>query len=381
MKMKATWSFRIAALAAFLTMSIGLLQAQSNNNKSNKVNPTAANGSVKGSGTVDHISKWVGDGQIGDSMIVENDGEVSITGSSQFFALYLRNPHARGNGLYVEAGGGENGGWGMSILGGNANLDAGLGLYCHGGNATTGQGGFGVFGVGGNGGTNFNAFPGVGVYGAGGNYPTGEREAGVVGFGFPGIDGYAPFVNGAYQGLAGRFNGDVLISGTLSAATKNFKIDHPLDPENKYLYHTSVESPDMMNIYNGNLTTDENGEASVTLPDYFEALNSDFRYQLTVIGTFAQAIVTEKIKGNRFKIKTSAPGVEVSWQVTGIRRDAWASKNRIKVEEYKPERERGSYLHPEAFNQPERRGVGWAHDRAMMRRLMQTREMREKNQR
>lgn len=92
----------------------------------------------------------------------------------------------------------------------------------------------------------------------------------------------------------------------------------PGDPENKYLYHSFVESPDMMNIYNGNITTDENGEAVVTLPDYFEALNADFRYHLTCIGAFAQAIVADKIKGNRFQIKTSAPNVEVSWQVTGV---------------------------------------------------------------
>lgn len=89
----------------------------------------------------------------------------------------------------------------------------------------------------------------------------------------------------------------------------------------------------------------------VTLPDWFEALNRDFRYQLTVIGTFVQAIVAEKIKGNRFTIKTSAPNVEVLWQVTGIRQDAYAKMHRILVEEAK--RERGTYLHPEAFNQPE----------------------------
>ena len=50
----------------------------------------------------------------------------------------------------------------------------------------------------------------------------------------------------------------------------------------------------MMNIYNGNVITDANGEAVVALPEWFEALNRDFRYQLTVIGQFAQAIVAEK---------------------------------------------------------------------------------------
>ena len=113
----------------------------------------------------------------------------------------------------------------------------------------------------------------------------------------------------------------------------------------------------MMNIYNGNITTDSNGIAMVELPEWFEALNREFRYQLTVVGQFAQAIVAEKVKGNRFTIQTSTPGVEVSWQVTGIRQDAWANKNRIPVEEQKSNQERGYYLHPEAFQQPEEKSI------------------------
>ena len=61
-----------------------------------------------------------------------------------------------------------------------------------------------------------------------------------------------------------------------------------------------------MNIYNGNITTNETGEATVTLPDYFEALNIEFRYQLTVIGTFAQAIIAEKYKVISLKSKPTS---------------------------------------------------------------------------
>ena len=131
------------------------------------------------------------------------------------------------------------------------------------------------------------------------------------------------------------------VTGNITKGGGSFKIDHPLDPENKYLYHSFVESPDMMNIYNGNVTTDASGRAVVELPEWFDALNREFRYQLTVIGTFAQAIVLEKIKDNRFVIATDVPDVEVSWQVTGIRHDPYAEKNRIPVEEDKPEAERG----------------------------------------
>lgn len=81
------------------------------------------------------------------------------------------------------------------------------------------------------------------------------------------------------SGYAGWFNGRVAVLGTLSKGGGSFKIDHPLDPANKTLSHSFVESPDMLNIYNGNVTTDADGFATVTLPDWFEALNRDFRYQ------------------------------------------------------------------------------------------------------
>ncbi len=223
--------------------------------------------------------------------------------------------------------------------------------------------------------------------------PAGDRTAvygqadhpasgiGVLGSGVTGVRGTSSSTNGygvfglnSSTGYAGYFSGRVNITGTLSKGGGSFKIDHPLDPENKYLYHSFVESPDMMNIYNGNVTTDANAEAEITMPEWFESLNRDFRYQLTCIGTFAQAIVAEEIKGNHFKIKTSLPNVKVSWQVTGIRKDAWANQNRIPVEELKPELERGSYLHPEAFGKAEEKGVEWTRHPEMMKRQKEERE-------
>jgi hypothetical protein len=157
-----------------------------------------------------------------------------------------------------------------------------------------------------------------------------------------------------------RALGDLTVSGTLSKAGGSFRIDHPLEPANKLLYHSFVESPDMMNVYNGNITTDDSGYAEVLLPGYFEALNRDFRYQLTVIGTleppagnvFPQAMVSSQIEDNRFVIRTNQPHVEVSWQVTGVRQDAWAEANRIPVEVDKSPEQRGRYLHPDAFGLP-----------------------------
>ncbi len=157
---------------------------------------------------------------------------------------------------------------------------------------------------------------------------------------------------GSATGYAGLFNGNTWVTGTFYKNAGAFRIDHPLDPANKYLNHSFVESPDMKNIYDGVVTTDAAGNAIVELPAWFEALNKDFRYQLTVIGQFAQAIVAEKIKDNRFHIKTDKPNVEVSWQVTGIRHDPYAEQNRIPVEEMKPADKRGSYVYPEGFDQP-----------------------------
>jgi hypothetical protein len=146
--------------------------------------------------------------------------------------------------------------------------------------------------------------------------------------------------------------GNVYVKGRLTKGAGSFKIDHPLDPSHKYLSHSFVESPDMMNIYNGNATTDKDGIAVIELPDYFAALNSDFRYQLTALGQFAQAIISEKIVNNHFAVRTDKPFVEVSWQVTGIRQDAYAKANRIVVEEDKTGEERGHYLHPELYGGP-----------------------------
>jgi hypothetical protein len=142
-----------------------------------------------------------------------------------------------------------------------------------------------------------------------------------------------------------KIPGSLSVAGLLTKGGGSFKIDDPLDPENKYLSHSFVESPDMMNVYNGNITTDNRGEATIKLPGYFEALNKDFRYQLTVIGQFAQAIVLEEVKGNQFKVKTDKAAVKVSWQVTGIRHDKFADDNRIPTEENKSEAARGTCLY------------------------------------
>ncbi len=167
---------------------------------------------------------------------------------------------------------------------------------------------------------------------------------------------YGLFIDGA-SGYGEYIVGNEIVTGTLSKGAGTFKIDHPLDQENKWLYHSFVESPDMMNVYNGNTVTDGNGDATVGLPSYFTALNKDYRYQLTVIGQFAQAMVSSEVSSNAagisFGVKTDKPNVKVSWQVTGVRQDPFANAHRIIPEVSKTGDEIGTLIHPAERGQPE----------------------------
>lgn len=230
-------------------------------------------------------------------------------------------------------------------------------------NASIHDTGYGVYGV---------ADEGVGVRGAG--------YVGVSGIGRTGINAVSNDSDGvavqAYvtansslawavyavaaqsAAFAGYFSGKVSVFGTLYKTAGSFLIDHPLDPANRTLTHSFVESPDMKNIYDGVAVADDKGELVVEMPPYFEALDMDLRYQLTAIGGPAPNLhVKQKFDQGRFTIAGAVPGQEVCWQVTGIRQDAWAQKFRLPVEEEKPVDERGFYLNPEAFGEPPEKSV------------------------
>jgi hypothetical protein len=332
---------------------------------------------------------------VGQVLAVTSNGSDAVVGSdlSSGGAAGVFGSSANGWGVY---GSGTFGLYGTGALygvyatasNGDGIAGYGAGTYNSGvyGNSS-GSGGNGVYGTGVTGvfgnGTSYGVYgnsSSYGVYGNGGSYGvygygtavglygvsnTGDgvyTKAGTGGIAADVVNtgsGYG-LIAGSSGGWAGWFNGNVEVDGSLSKAGGSFKIDHPLDPANKYLYHSFVESPDMMNIYNGNVTTDAQGDAVVSLPEWFETLNRDFRYQLTVMGQFSQAIVASKVANHQFAIKTDKPNVEVSWQVTGIRQDAWANAHRIPVELEKPEVERGFYLHPELYGAPEEKGVLWA---------------------
>jgi hypothetical protein len=186
-------------------------------------------------------------------------------------------------------------------------------------------------------------------------------------------DYYALYAGSSF-GYAAHLDGEVYVRGPLIKSGGGFEIDHPLDPANKYLHHSFVESPDMKNVYDGVAVLDDKGEAEIELPDWFGALNKDFRYQLTAIGAPGPNLyIAEEISevtstkysnsssnnnnNSHFKIAGGASGMKVSWQVTGIRKDPWANAHRVQIEEDKPDKERGYYIYPDLYGQPEEKGI------------------------
>jgi hypothetical protein len=313
-----------------------------------------------------HDTRLTGDGTSGSPLGVSVPLILNGASSGGIGVIEATNTSENGTGV---VGNGGNGGVGVVGLGGSrSSSSAGAGLFGIGGDSVNGAGGGGVaglggsglvngYGVSGRGGVSIDSSGGDGVEARGGDAFAAGKSGG-IGILAEGGEGF----NGAARGLAGKFLGNVQVTGTLSKAGGSFRIDHPLDPENKYLSHSFVESPDMKNIYDGVVSLDGNGEATVEMPEWFSALNHDFRYLLTALGAPMPGLyVAKEIENNRFRIAGGAPGMKVSWQVTGIRQDAWANQHRIPVEEVKSEKERGLYLHPEAFGQPEERGLASAH--------------------
>jgi trimeric autotransporter adhesin len=256
-----------------------------------------------------------------------------------------------------------NGGDGIDSYGGNSSGLGGNGIVATGGGGeflSDGVGGSGIIGTGAIGGSD------EGVDGDGGFF-TGGNSDNYMNAG----DGISAT---AGSGWAGYFVGDVVATGYILGGYVQAEIDHPLDPANKYLAHASVGSSEMMNLYTGNITTDSAGYATVQLPDWFEVVNTDFRYQLTAIGQFAQAIIAHKIANHQFQIRTNAPNVEVSWQVTAVRQDAYAKAHPFVVEPEKEGKLRGYYIHPELYGAPPQRQIEWARHPQLKARLEQIRQ-------
>jgi hypothetical protein len=120
----------------------------------------------------------------------------------------------------------------------------------------------------------------------------------------------------------------------------------------------TVASNEMTNVFNGNIRLDSEGKATVSLPDWFESANADFKYQLTAIGAPGPNLyISKEVTGNNFEIAGGTPGMKVSWQISATRNDNYAKSNpMVNVTEKKAD-EKGFYIHPEAFGKPEEKGI------------------------
>ena len=347
-------------------------------------NATATTGSAEG--VYGQSSAPNGVGVNGVSTSTTGNG-IGVTGSSLGTGVFGYTTTTTGSASGVLGTTGSTSGNGVSgnatATTGNANGVYGQSSSPNGtgvvGEAASTGGGYGVFG-----GTSATTGFTVGVFGQSAS----SAGVGVLGKTVTAGGTSGLFVNQAGSGLIlqgqsgnnfqqvfyvdasgnGGFSGNLNVTGKLTKGSGSFKIDHPLDPANKYLSHSFVESPDMMNVYSGVVMLDAHGSAWVTLPDYFEALNRDFRYQLTAVGVPGPNLyIAMKVSGNRFKIAGGKPRGEVSWQVTGIRHDAYANAYRIPTEEDKPAAEQGYYLHPEVFGQPDSKRIQAASQKASAR--------------
>lgn len=267
------------------------------------------------------------------------NGVVGLTNYGTGFGVYGGNTNAIGtdNGAGV-LGDGNYGVWGQTsfgfsgVFGLNSRTDGGIGVE---GEGFNGVAGITVQGL------------GFGVYGENASAGTVDNNVGVAGLGWVGVFGEP---NDA-TGYGVYSNGDFGSSGT-----KSFMIDHPQDPENKFLKHFCMESPEVINFYRGTVRLDQNGNATIIMPDYFLSINVNFSYHLTPLGSPAPGLfVSKELSENSFEISGGTPGGKVSWSVYAQRNDPYLRMNpeSSKVEVEKRENQKGKYLIPELYSQPD----------------------------
>ena len=305
------------------------------------------------------------------------------TSSSNSFSTIQATTISSDNTVSAVLGSSTGGAWSVS---GQIESGASAGAGVYGTNFRT-NGGHGVLGVGLNGVVGqTNYLEGYGVYGSNSSSTGSGDGVGVYGVGNTGVMGQT--TNGEFYGIYGEnldggatynnigaagwgwvgvfgqtsSNGfGVYSDGELGASgAKSFVIDHPLDPENKTLKHYCTESPEVLNIYRGNVFLNKKGEAKIELPEYFSEINIDFTYYLTPIGGAAPNLhVKTEVINNYFEDAGGTENLKVSWVLYAKRNDKYMQDKRQKddniVEQDK--RQKGKYIHPKLYGQPETDGL------------------------
>ena len=93
----------------------------------------------------------------------------------------------------------------------------------------------------------------------------------------------------------------VIYTEKLFAKVKNFRIDHPLDPKNKYLVYSSLEGPEVGVYFLGRLRNSD----EILIPKYWKALvdSSSITVQLQPIGSH-QEIAIKGIEDDRIIVQS-----------------------------------------------------------------------------
>lgn len=306
----------------------------------------------------------------GEVMRIDNDGDVGIGTTAPTSKLTVFG-NAGANAVSVTQNNSTGGCAQFTVQNASNSLDALRGVHFGGGKGIYGQSdsGIGVHGE-------ATASSGI-TYGVYGN------AASPDGRGVYGVAAFSPSTNTSY-GMLGEelpgpnFGWAIFAIGHVGATgSKSFRIDHPDDPENKYLLHYCPESPEIINFYTGKVMLDAAGEAVVQLPGYFAKINKDPRYTLTAIGAAMpnlhvadeiseEALQTGELAGPdvaaplcSFRIAGGSPGAKVSWEVKALRNDLWVRHHGAPVEADKQGPEKGTYQHPELYGQPPEKGMNY----------------------
>jgi hypothetical protein len=128
------------------------------------------------------------------------------------------------------------------------------------------------------------------------------------------------------SGQNGAVNAFLRNDGAVVGRSKSFIIDHPLRPYEATLVHACIEGPEHAVYYRGEAKLVE-GEATVELPDYFEALTcaEGRTVQLTPIldgdGPIALLAASRVVDG-RFRVRAASASVQAFyWEVKAVRAD------------------------------------------------------------
>ncbi len=78
-----------------------------------------------------------------------------------------------------------------------------------------------------------------------------------------------------------------------------------------------------------------------------------------------------QVSNGQFIIAGGQPGMKVSWQVTGVRQDAYAKAHPLQVTVDKSKAERGYYIHPELYGAPADKSLASAHRAVVMQQINQ----------